>query len=107
SLVHLSHANVVAGAAASAFAYCLSPDDVRLNVMPMHHVQGVVGSLLASLVSGGATACCTFSPRDTVDQLRAAGATWFSASPTMHRTIVAALGGPVQRVRLRFVRSGS
>jgi acyl-CoA synthetase (AMP-forming)/AMP-acid ligase II len=107
SMVTLTNANVIAGAAASAFAYDLGPDDVRLNVMPLHHVQGIVGSLMASLVSDGATACCPFSPRDTVPQLRTTGATWFSASPTMHRMILAALDGPVEGVRLRLVRSGS
>jgi acyl-CoA synthetase (AMP-forming)/AMP-acid ligase II len=40
-------------------------------------------------------------------QLRATGATWFSASPTMHRAILAARHGSTAGLRLRFVRCGS
>ncbi len=113
-LVTLSQANVIAAAGASGFAYALGPDDVRLNIMPLHHVQGIAGSLLAALVSGGAIACRTLTPRHTLDQLAATGATWFSASPTMHEAILAALaagretaGRRPSGLRLRFVRAGS
>jgi oxalate---CoA ligase len=113
-LVTLSQANVIAAAGASGFAYALGPDDVRLNIMPLYHVQGIVGALLASLVAGGAIACCQLTPRQTLDQLTVTGATWFSASPTMHHAILGALApvhGTARRLpsggRLRFVRVGS
>lgn len=114
-LVTLSQANVVAAAGASGFAYALGPDDVRLNIMPLHHVQGIVGALLAALVSGGAIAFRNLAPRQTLDQLAVTGATWFSASPTMHQAILAALAPiygtvlrrPPAELRLRFVRVGS
>lgn len=114
-LVTLSQANVVAAAGASGFAYALGPDDVRLNIMPLHHVQGIVGALLAALVAGGAIAFRDLAPRQTLDQLAVTGATWFSASPTMHQAILAALAPihgtvlrrPPAELRLRFVRVGS
>lgn len=107
-LVTLSQANVVAAAGASGYAYALGPDDVRLNIMPLHHVQGIVGALLASLVSGGAIAFRHLTPRQTLDQLAVTQATWFSASPTMHQAILTGTTvRPPAKARLRFVRVGS
>ena len=54
---------LVAGAACVALGWGLGPDDVALNMMPLHHVGGVVRMLLAPLLAGGAlVACPLFDP---------------------------------------------
>ncbi|NUR58804.1 MAG: non-ribosomal peptide synthetase [Catenulispora sp.] len=99
---------MVAGAEASMRAYGLTPRDRRLNVMPLFHVQGLVGSVLAALVSGGSVICAASFDPAAVTRSWLREATWFSASPTMHQQICDAAEpdwrpGP----GLRFVRCGS
>ena len=56
-LVPLTHANLLASAHNIATSLRLSPDDRCLNIMPMFHIHGLIGGLLASLVSGGSVVC--------------------------------------------------
>lgn len=106
--VPLSWPTMLAAANASATAYRLTRADRRLNIMPLFHVQGLVGSLLSALVSGGSILLIpSFDPRQVPGLLRDSGTTWFSASPPMHAEIMDAWpGGSVQH-SLRFVRAGS
>jgi oxalate---CoA ligase len=100
---------MLAAARASAKAYCLTPDDRRLNIMPLFHIQGIVGSVLASLVAGGSVSCAaSFSPAEVTGSWLEDGVTWFSASPGMHQQIMDA-ARPSWRPPplLRFVRCGS
>lgn len=110
-LVSLSHANVLAAASATSHAYQLSERDRRLNFMPLYHVQGFVGSLVASLVAGASIVCMQgFEPSRVPEWVSAWAATWYSATPTMHHEILRArsarLGG-MHVDGLRFVRAGS
>lgn len=106
-LVPLSRSVVHAGASASAQAYGLTPEDCRLNIMPLHHVQGTVGSVIASLLAGGRVTCVdSLSGSDVLEALIADDVTWFSATPSMHRAILAS-GRACPPSRLRFVRCGS
>jgi oxalate---CoA ligase len=110
-LVPLTHRNVLSAAAATGRAYELGAADRRLNFMPLHHVQGLVGSVLASLVSGGSVACLpAFDPTRIAGAAQRLRTTWFSATPTMHRELLAAdetgLRG-LARSGTRFVRAGS
>jgi acyl-CoA synthetase (AMP-forming)/AMP-acid ligase II/acyl carrier protein len=98
-----------AGAAASCRAYALGANDRRLNVMPLFHIQAIVGSLLCSLWCGSSVAIASpFSPPAIPGLLAERDVTWFSATPTMHRQILDA-APPVWRPpsTLRFVRVGS
>jgi oxalate---CoA ligase len=108
-IVPLSERNILAGATASAQAYRLSSADRRLNVMPTFHVQGLVGAVIASLVAGSSVVCVpTFEPVAALRLLDEQEATWFSASPTMHRMLLdARSGGGTHGASLRFVRCGS
>jgi oxalate---CoA ligase len=108
-LVPLSHRNVIAAAAATCTAHGLGDADHRLNVMPLSHVQGLVGAVAASLVAGAAVVCTPgFDAERTIDWLEEFEVTWFSASPTMHREILRVLRrrSPTATA-LRFVRAGS
>jgi oxalate---CoA ligase len=108
-LVPLGWPTMLAGARASASAYGLGPADRRLNIMPLFHVQGLVGSLLAALCCGSSVVCAgSASPADVLSWLAEFDVTWFSASPTMHQRILdAAPADWAPPPTLRFVRSGS
>ena len=110
-LVPLTHRGVLAAASATVGAYALTPEDRRLNVMPLYHVQGLVGSLLASLVAGGGIICTTgFDAARVPGWVRTWRATWYSATPTMHREIMRTCGDELAGLGadgLRFLRAGS
>jgi acyl-CoA synthetase (AMP-forming)/AMP-acid ligase II len=108
--VPLSHANLVASARNIAASYALTPDDVSLCVMPLFHVHGLVGSTLATLVSGGKVVVASFSPLSFWTTLKESRATWYSAVPTLHQMALSRLRGdsrPAGADRLRFIRSCS
>jgi len=106
--VPLSWPTMLAAAEATAAAYRLSPSDRRLNIMPIFHVQGLVGSVLSALVSGGSILLIpTFEPAQVTHLLQEADITWFSATPPMHTQIMDAWPGGSLHHHLRFVRVGS
>ncbi|WP_416483249.1 non-ribosomal peptide synthetase [Streptomyces sp. CL12] len=107
--VPLTADNIEAGAQATVDAYRLGPDDRRLNVMPLFHVQGLVGSVIASLRAGASVVCLDgFIPEEALKAAAQHQVTWFSATPTMHRMLLDASRGMSLRFeRLRFVRCGS
>ena len=106
-----SHARLCRSASNIAQTLQLSAADRCLNIMPLFHVHGLVGALLASLHAGASVICtpglaqgrfvawlCEFEP------------TWYTAVPPMHQAVLRDLDqrprGPL-RHRLRFVRSAS
>ncbi len=110
-LVPLTHANLVASAYNIAATLRLSPGDSCLNVMPLFHIHGLVGVLLASLCAGASvTATPGFDALRFSRWLGERKPTWYSAVPTMHQAIL-------QRARrqprslagngLRLIRSSS
>ncbi|EFE44203.1 hypothetical protein TRV_01030 [Trichophyton verrucosum HKI 0517] len=61
-----------------------------LNMMPLHHVGGMVRSLWAPVFAGGTTICCpTFDPSFFWDAVEKWCPTWYYATPTMHHMILA------------------
>ncbi|XVU28095.1 AMP-binding protein [Actinoplanes sp. CA-054009] len=105
--VPLTHRNLAASVASIRRTYRLSPGDATLLAMPLSHGHGLIAGLLATLAGGGTAvfpAAGRFSAHTFRDELVEAGATWYTASPTMHR-IILAHGGDFPR--LRFVRSCS
>ncbi|MCL4201945.1 MAG: AMP-binding protein [Pirellulaceae bacterium] len=110
-MVPLSHRNILASAENIRVSLNLGEDDRCLNVMPLFHIHGLVGALLASLVVGGSVVCGrgfdagTFFP--IVDQHQP---TWYTAVPTMHQAVLAEADRDpdvLNRHRLRFIRSCS
>jgi acyl-CoA synthetase (AMP-forming)/AMP-acid ligase II len=77
--------------------------------MPLFHIQGLVGSIVASLVSGGSVVTLpAVEPKQALRSLEEHRATWFSASPTIHRLLLDQLKEePVDCSSLRFSRSGA
>ncbi|MFZ3567111.1 AMP-binding protein [Streptomyces sp. BH097] len=109
--VALTHANVAASVHTVCTTYALGPEDATVAVMPFFHGHGLFASLLSTLASGGRVllpAGGRFSAETFWADLRAAGASWFTAVPTIHEALLdrsseaADVGAPPP---LRFVRS--
>jgi acyl-CoA synthetase (AMP-forming)/AMP-acid ligase II len=110
-LVPLTHAIICISARNTHSALGLVNTDRCLNVMPLFHVHGLVGALLASL-SAGASIVCTpgFDPLRFFDWMKAFRPTWYTAVPTMHQAILARTAyerASLEQHSLRFIRSGS
>ncbi|MCM5570799.1 AMP-binding protein [Burkholderiaceae bacterium FT117] len=110
-IVPLSQANLVASAHSIAAHLALSPRDRGLNVMPLFHIHGLVGSLLSTIASGGSLACMPgFEAEQFFDWVAEFDPSWYTAVPTIHQAILAAGGAYRARAPLhdfRFVRSSS
>jgi acyl-CoA synthetase (AMP-forming)/AMP-acid ligase II len=108
--VPLTHSNLMYSLANIAESYRLTPADCTLLVMPLFHVHGLVGAALSTLHAGGTiVAPPRFSASGFWPLARAHRATWYSAVPTIHRTLLlraAADGAPAQS-GFRFIRSCS
>lgn len=108
-VVPLTHANLFASANNVRRTLALGPDDRCLNAMPLWHGHGLVAGLLASLAAGASVICVPpDAARDFPDLLHRTGATWYTATPALHRAILDAVADrPALSHRLRFVRSAS
>jgi acyl-CoA synthetase (AMP-forming)/AMP-acid ligase II/acyl carrier protein len=110
-LVPLRHRNLIASARNMVKTLQLSAADRCLNLMPLFHIHGLVGGLLAPLVTGGSAVCPpTFRPGTFLPALRSTRPTWYTAVPTIHRAIVAEAAEreeTIERRDLRFIRSSS
>lgn len=110
-LVPLTHANLTASADHIASTLRLGAGDSCLNVMPLFHIHGLVGALLASFRAGASViAAPGFDALRFPGWLKAFRPTWYSAVPTMHQAILAraarTLGG-LADTGLRLIRSSS
>jgi acyl-CoA synthetase (AMP-forming)/AMP-acid ligase II/GNAT superfamily N-acetyltransferase len=112
SAVRLRHRQLCASARNVVTALALTPEDRCLNVMPLFHVHGLVGSLLAALTAGSRVTCAPgFSALRFQTWLEEVRPTWYTAVPTMHyailRMVAAPAGRRAARLGLRLVRSAS
>lgn len=109
--VPLTHASLVASAKHIAHTLQLSSQDHGLLVMPLFHIHGLVGGLLASLWGGGTVTCAPgFDANRFIQWASDAGATWYTAVPTIHQAILeAAAMEPTAAadISFRFIRSSS
>jgi acyl-CoA synthetase (AMP-forming)/AMP-acid ligase II len=110
--VPLTHANLSISAGNVARHYALGPSDVSLCVMPLFHVHGLVASALATLATGGTVVVPTrFDPLSFWRIARDHHVTWYSAVPTIHQLLLAAVEKgapkPAGAETLRFIRSCS
>jgi acyl-CoA synthetase (AMP-forming)/AMP-acid ligase II/acyl carrier protein len=110
-LVPLTHANLMASARNVAASLQLTADDRCLNIMPLFHIHGLVGGLLASVMSGASVVCpAGFCAVQFFDWLQKFQPTWYSAVPTMHQAILTRAQANIEIIRrhpLRFIRSSS
>ncbi|MGC2460617.1 MAG: condensation domain-containing protein, partial [Steroidobacteraceae bacterium] len=110
-IVPLSHANLITSSRNIARSMALTPRDRCLNVMPLFHIHGLVGALLASMAAGSSVALPrAFEPTYFFDWLDACQASWYTAVPPIHQAILAMApryAAVLARRHLRFVRSSS
>ncbi|NBV25204.1 MAG: AMP-dependent synthetase, partial [Proteobacteria bacterium] len=110
-LVPLTHRNLLSSARHIARTLELVPADRCLNVMPLFHIHGLAGVLLASLAAGASVACPPrFEAARFFGWLEAFQPTWYSAVPTIHTAILGQAedhAAVIARRSLRFVRSSS
>lgn len=107
--VPLRHFHLAVSAANIANTYALSEEDVSLCIMPLFHIHGLMGSTMATLLTGGTVIVPTkFNALSFWRTVRENRVTWFSGVPTMHQLLLArARHKPVEAETLRFIRSCS
>jgi acyl-CoA synthetase (AMP-forming)/AMP-acid ligase II len=107
--VPLRHFNLAVSSANIANTYALSEEDVSLCIMPLFHIHGLIGSTMATLLSGGAVVVPTkFNALSFWRTVREHRVTWYSGVPTMHQLLLArAHHKPAEAETLRFIRSCS
>ncbi len=88
----------------------LEPADRCLNARPLHHAHAMTYVITASLVAGASVVFpADISAATLVDGLRTYKPTWYTASPAVHREILAHVRRettPLEH-QLRFIRSAS
>jgi acyl-CoA synthetase (AMP-forming)/AMP-acid ligase II len=107
--VPLRHFNLAVSSANIANAYALSEDDVSLCIMPLFHIHGLIGSTMATLLSGGTVVVPgKFNALSFWRTVREHHVTWYSGVPTMHQLLLARTHHkPAEAASLRFIRSCS
>lgn len=119
-VVPLNQKDLVINATILADSIGITSEDVTYGIMPLDHIGGISGSIIASL-SVGASVCCdgTYSPDMMVEALTksAPKPSWYSAVPTIHNATVRfvaenrpdliASNGQLIGHNLRFIRSGA
>jgi acyl-CoA synthetase (AMP-forming)/AMP-acid ligase II/thioesterase domain-containing protein/acyl carrier protein len=110
-LVPLTHRNIAFSVRDISAALELSPSDRALCMLPLFHVQGLLGSLAATLASGASIVCAPgFQEEEALDWMCDFGATWYAGVPAMHQAIERqATRRPEKAAKaaLRFIRSGA
>jgi acyl-CoA synthetase (AMP-forming)/AMP-acid ligase II len=107
--VPLRHFNLAVSSANIANTYGLSEEDVSLCIMPLFHIHGLIGSTMATLLSGGAVVVPSkFNALSFWRTVREHRVTWYSGVPTMHQLLMARTHHkPAEADTLRFIRSCS
>jgi acyl-CoA synthetase (AMP-forming)/AMP-acid ligase II len=107
--VPLRHFQLAVSAANIANTYALSQEDVSLCIMPLFHIHGLIGSTMATLLTGGTVVVPTkFNALSFWRTVREHHVTWYSGVPTMHQLLLArSHQKPAEAATLRFIRSCS
>ena len=108
--VPLRQRNLAASIENIAATYQLTPGDVAMCVMPLFHIHGLMASTMATLRTGGTVVVPPrFDPLTFWPAAAEAGATWYSAVPTIHQLLLMRNRGerPEGSRNLRFIRSSS
>lgn len=109
--VPLTHANVCVSASDIVAALSLTDRDRCLNVMPLHHIHGLIGATLSTLMSGGCLICAPgVDVGGFFGWIEEFDPTWYTAAPALHQAILGRApehADVIERHRLRFIRSCS
>jgi len=70
-------------------AYALTQDDVAMHVLPLFHIAGISIGLLSTLAAGGCVVIApVFDPISFSKLLREYRVTWFTAVPTIFKSLL-------------------
>lgn len=109
-IVPLSRSNIIASANNIISALKLTSTDKCLNIMPFFHIHGLMVAI-STLQSGGTIICPPkFVPSQFYQWLENFKPTWYTASPTIHQSIVDLAKTNIKIIKkskLRFIRSSS
>jgi oxalate---CoA ligase len=85
----------------------LTAQDRFLSLMPLFHLQGLLSCLIQIGCGGQVIAAAGFDAKHFVSWMEQYRPTWYTAGPSLHRSIVALLRDRREKVpaSLRFVRS--
>lgn len=114
-IVPLTHANICIGGQCIKSTVQVNKNDVCNNVMPLFHIHGLIVNVLASCFSGSQITCAQGLYNSDMfwnAALKQPKATWYSAVPTMHATILAQAEDETKRNRppkhsLKLIRNCS
>lgn len=112
-MVPWTHDNIGSSIRGVVTTYGLGPQDATVAAMPLFHGHGLIAALLSSLASGGMVlipAGGRFSAHTFWHDVHSAGATWFTAVPTIHQILLERAGTDQpghEPASLRFIRSCS
>lgn len=110
-MVPLTQSNICSAGHNIAVTLELTEKDRCLNVMPLFHIHGLIGALVASLTAGASVACNPdFDAERFFGWMDALEPTWYTAVPTMHQAVLARASANneiIARRPLRFIRSCS
>ncbi len=110
-IVPLAQSNLAISANNILQSLKLTSSDRCLNVMPLFHIHGLIGALLASMAAGAAVVCTpgfdAFRFFAWLDEFKPS---WYSAVPTMHQLVLSRAGRQAEAIKanpLRLIRSSS
>jgi malonyl-CoA/methylmalonyl-CoA synthetase len=112
-----THRNIQAQVTSLVDAWEWSPEDVILNVLPLHHIHGVINVVTCALWSGATCIMLRgFNSKEVWERLRLGGITLFMAVPTIYSHLIDAWEAEPEETRsqlstaaggLRLMVSGS
>jgi len=109
-IVPLKSSNILASAKNIISILKLSEKDICLDLMPFFHVHGLMVAV-STLLSGGTVICPPkFEANQFYQWIKEFGPTWFTASPTIHQSILDLARQNrkiIKKSQLRFIRSSS
>ncbi|KAL2869726.1 uncharacterized protein BJX67DRAFT_378781 [Aspergillus lucknowensis] len=106
-LVPITTYNLFASTVFTMDSVALDESSRGLNMMPLHHIGGMVRSLYAPMLAGSCTICCaSFDANLFWDVVESHAPTWYYATPTMHQMILSESEhrpDAVQKSQIRFI----
>ena len=88
-LVPINHGAMAANVAGLIETYGLTENDVAAHVLPLFHIAGITIGLLCTLAAGGCVAIQrVFDPLSFPEFLREHNVTWFTAVPTIFKSLL-------------------
>jgi len=110
-MVPLTQLNICSSGNNIACSLALGENDRCLNVMPLFHIHGLIGAVVASLTQGASVVCTPgFDVERFFQWVDEFQPTWYTAVPTMHQAVLAratASRDVIARRPMRFIRSCS